>query len=837
MEPNVPRDPNVPPAVIIFGAGITGLTAAHELVERGWTVTVVEKEIDPLDIDECAIGGLAKTQWAVYQAKGAEGGTPRRPTDTRPLAPTVRLRLDSAPDQAKVSELTGSLEATPPEDLERTLKALFDAILDLGSQIYLARLAERLTAIRPFVPKLLISFGSLGWPVPAEYLAKYLRLVSGGADVEVMASPDFSLPGPVWQIETDLRDSNPLSKDPGDFSSILPGEHGFRFFPAFYRHIFDTLQRIPVRAPGESFGDVYRTVYDNLLPEQANWLAVVRGKGGRPKSDGEAAGSSNVIEFPRQLPTSLRAIFDAMNDLQSQLGYTARDVELLKLRLFKYMTSCAERRRKQYADMSWSDFMGLSDLSEICQQDMERAPQLLAAMTATQSDSRTQGNIATQLLLDPINNDDRVDSTLDAPTTVAWFGPWKDYLLSQGVRFIPASLTGFEARKGKLCPKVEPSFSGVDDADYYVLALPVQAWSAADYALIEQWKTARGELAKKDHMDRLQAWLKNHVVPGPDNSLGTLYKGLTGIQFYFDADEMTRSGTTLFMDSEWRLSAISPVSFWHRRRASFDGYRGLLSVDIGSLDDATEDPPNFWHTPRSEVHHRVWAQINDSYGAFSRVRAAEPPYRMYHIDEYIEYSPETHCPVRNRAPFLINGIREWDWRAGWFDPDNPDPKNPHGPYEPPSQPVEEPSVARYELMPRVGGEAGGKPRGTQNWVLAGTFMQTWTRATTMEAANESARHAVNTLLADASESETFKRQAELCPIWNPEEYEHPDLLVWRELDERLFGDGTKEPLPHMFDILELDAVPDLLLAMDKKGDFARAIHDLVNAAERSGADR
>lgn len=25
----------------------------------------------------------------------------------------------------------------------------------------------------------------------------------------------------------------------------LPGEHGFRFFPSFYRHVFDTMRRIP----------------------------------------------------------------------------------------------------------------------------------------------------------------------------------------------------------------------------------------------------------------------------------------------------------------------------------------------------------------------------------------------------------------------------------------------------------------------------------------------------------------------------------------------------------------------------------------------------------------
>src|SRR5262245_37644465 len=27
----------------------------------------------------------------------------------------------------------------------------------------------------------------------------------------------------------------------------LPGEHGFRFFPGFYKHVVDTMERIPYR--------------------------------------------------------------------------------------------------------------------------------------------------------------------------------------------------------------------------------------------------------------------------------------------------------------------------------------------------------------------------------------------------------------------------------------------------------------------------------------------------------------------------------------------------------------------------------------------------------------
>src|SRR5262252_1582820 len=39
----------------------------------------------------------------------------------------------------------------------------------------------------------------------------------------------------------------------------LPGEHGFRFFPNFYKHITDTMKRIPY--PGNAEG-----VFGNIVP-------------------------------------------------------------------------------------------------------------------------------------------------------------------------------------------------------------------------------------------------------------------------------------------------------------------------------------------------------------------------------------------------------------------------------------------------------------------------------------------------------------------------------------------------------------------------------------------
>src|SRR5215831_17306692 len=50
----------------------------------------------------------------------------------------------------------------------------------------------------------------------------------------------------------------------------LPGEHGFRFFPSFYRHLPDTMKRIP-------FARNPRGVFDNLTATSRTRLARLDG--------------------------------------------------------------------------------------------------------------------------------------------------------------------------------------------------------------------------------------------------------------------------------------------------------------------------------------------------------------------------------------------------------------------------------------------------------------------------------------------------------------------------------------------------------------------------------
>lgn len=68
--------------VTVYGAGVAGLTAAHELVERGFEVTVVEPEPNPVVPKDCAVGGMARTQWS----RAARVDNPRQRLEGSPLA-------------------------------------------------------------------------------------------------------------------------------------------------------------------------------------------------------------------------------------------------------------------------------------------------------------------------------------------------------------------------------------------------------------------------------------------------------------------------------------------------------------------------------------------------------------------------------------------------------------------------------------------------------------------------------------------------------------------------------------------------------------------------------
>src|SRR5437867_7447247 len=70
--------------------------------------------------------------------------------------------------------------------------------------------------------------------------------------------------------------SIPVPNSGSDGRAALPGEHGFRFFPGFYKHVTDTMRRTPYGLHGNAFENL--SVATRMLLARAGqteitWLA------------------------------------------------------------------------------------------------------------------------------------------------------------------------------------------------------------------------------------------------------------------------------------------------------------------------------------------------------------------------------------------------------------------------------------------------------------------------------------------------------------------------------------------------------------------------------------
>lgn len=92
--------------VSVYGAGIAGLTAAHELAVRGFQVKVYEcaSAFNEVGIKEMAIGGLARTQYRLVDDDPASDVDSRFPGNASPLPQVLSYTLKAKATQAKLPD-------------------------------------------------------------------------------------------------------------------------------------------------------------------------------------------------------------------------------------------------------------------------------------------------------------------------------------------------------------------------------------------------------------------------------------------------------------------------------------------------------------------------------------------------------------------------------------------------------------------------------------------------------------------------------------------------------------------------------------------------------------
>ncbi|MGH9697618.1 MAG: NAD(P)-binding protein, partial [Bryobacteraceae bacterium] len=190
----------------------------------------------------------------------------------------------------------------------------------------------------------------------------------------------------------------------------LPGEHGFRFFPAFYRHLPDTMMRIP-------FGE-NSSVFNNLV--HATRIHVAR------------AGMPPLI-LDARIPQNMEDWSLAFRDAFTGIGVPDEEVLFFIDHLFTLLTSCPERRLAEYELIPWWTFIDAVNHSSAYQTLLGKGlTRSLVAVRAQEGSTRTVGYTLLQLLFGLLTSGG-FDRLLNGPTSDVWLTPWIAYLKQRGV--------------------------------------------------------------------------------------------------------------------------------------------------------------------------------------------------------------------------------------------------------------------------------------------------------------------------------------------------------------------------------------------------------------------
>jgi 15-cis-phytoene desaturase len=401
----------------------------------------------------------------------------------------------------------------------------------------------------------------------------------------------------------------------------LPGEHGFRFFPGFYKHVIDTMRRIPVAAGGN--------VFENLAIATRILLA--------------RAGKSDITWVART-PQNLEELRVFLCELFTPLGVPPDELTFFVSRLLVLATSCPERRLAVYENLKWWAFISAQQMSSIYQTYLaEGLTRSLVAMRPQEGSTRTVGYILLQLLYDLICPGEVFDRLLNGPTNDVWLNPWVDYLQRRGVVFHTAvQVNAFELEGGRVrsVHATENGNPAEIAAGYYIAAMPVEVMSTL---LTSALKAAAPSLA---NIDRLQT------------------RWMNGIQFYLRRDVPLDRGHTIYLDSPWALTSVSQRQFWTSVDLSNFGegnVAGILSVDISEW----QEPGVLYGKPAmqctaNEVKEEVWAQLKQHLHVDGVILLDDADLVTWFLDPDIQFPNPTMAT--NLEPLLINTAGSLQYR-------------------------------------------------------------------------------------------------------------------------------------------------------------------------------
>lgn len=518
----------------------------------------------------------------------------------------------------------------------------------------------------------------------------------------------------------------------------LPAEHGFRFFPGFYKHVPDTMGRIPAATGnGGTVADALLqcTMGEFLLPEKKATIFPVR--------------------FPRSWAEFRARLADLRN--RGGLGFERGELSHFAWVMFRLAISCQARRMQEWERIAWWAYTGAATRSVAYQNLLARGlTRSLVAMRAENASTRTVGDIMLQMVYSTLTPGASSDRVLNGPTTMVWIEPWRALLAAKGVRFHPATtLEGFSLGADRRIAGATVRTAGGESqpvaADHYVCAIPVDQFAPL----------ARGPLADAApslrHLDQLEVQWMN------------------GVQFYLARDYPMVYGHSIYAASSWSLTSISQPQFWKdgafpMTRFGDGRVRGLLSVDISDWTapgqyTTTETADRL---SREAIVRESWAQVKAHVAQSGFGALDDADLLQAHLDSDIGHPAHGHRHAAALRPRMTVGAHGEATRAIAADH--------HEPLDTDTEPLLVNTIDSWRHRPEAVTEI-------PNLFLASDYVRTYTDLATMEGANEAGRRAVNGILAATGS------RAPRCGVWPLKE---PWLLApLRAIDWVLFQLGQR----------------------------------------------
>lgn len=596
-----------------------------------------------------------------------------------------------------------------------------------------------------------------------------------------------------------------------------PGEHGFRFFPGWYRHLTDTMARIPYHRAGGG----RRSVADNLVSVKSNLLAWY---------------DRAPISLPLRVPSSVNEAVSISNFLAEfgSLGITTGEIALFVRKMLEFVLLPDEKRVDAFEHVTWWDYLECSKPGRSrAYQDFVRATtRTMVAAKAEQVSAYTIGRLAIRTLLDTLSTLDRV---LNGPTAEVWIDPWVAHLEARGVEFhtdLELESIAFDRQNRKvkhlvvervpvshvrrLRRRISESLLG-DCAQFEAEHITEAADALAQSQAEEHWSAlalharavALEASAERDcperfapHQQRLieleakladiereqtrpharvvdaqyyvlalpleqlayyvnRTSMLTYLAPDLRNTvrLSRHLDWMAGIQFYFERPLDIAPGHLVGLDSDWALTAIEQTQFWDDVELGRN-IKSILSVDISAWNKkGRKIRKEAFNCDANEIAEEVWAQLSEMLNKPNRADVLRKDMLVgrclkQNVSYHLDDTIVERCDRKKQAAY--ERARGLDFSTV-DKPEAEADQHVDGYMWGPRRLFN----AEPLLINRIGTRKLRPSALTSiaNLFLAGDYVMTDTDLACMEGANEAARRAVNGILEAASSREPR------CELW------------------------------------------------------------------------